>query len=257
MSGNKKLCKPSNKHKESKRIVPGADTVIVFIHGILGTPDHFTELTESVPAGYSYVNILLPGHGASVDDFIKSTMKQWKSYVSEVIDEMSFTHENIYIVAHSMGTLFALLEAARTPKVKGLFLLNVPLRPYLHPRLMLPLLLVAMGVKTPGNDYVNGIRAEYSLAPDRNILKYLFWIPNYIALFNEIVRIRPLIRTITIPVYVLQSRKDELVLRSAYSDLNAPKMKKGWLKYSGHFFYDRRDQNKVKHYFTEWMNEKE
>ena len=30
-------------HAEYKRMVPGADTAVLFVHGILGTPNHFRE----------------------------------------------------------------------------------------------------------------------------------------------------------------------------------------------------------------------
>ena len=71
-------------HKEYVRIVPGADTAVLFIHGIVGTPNHFTDLislVELVPEDWSVCNLLLDGHGGNADDFAATSMKKWKNQV--------------------------------------------------------------------------------------------------------------------------------------------------------------------------------
>ena len=53
------------KHEEMIRIVPGASTAVLFLHGIVGTPNHFVggvPITEWVPEDWSLHNLLLPGH---------------------------------------------------------------------------------------------------------------------------------------------------------------------------------------------------
>ena len=52
-----------------------ADTAILMIHGILGTPDHFKPLLHLVPAEWSVYNILLDGHGKTVSHFANSSME--------------------------------------------------------------------------------------------------------------------------------------------------------------------------------------
>ena len=62
-------------------------------------------------------------------------MKKWEAQVASVVDELSLTHEKIYIVAHSLGTLFAIDQAIKNKKVCKLFLLAVPLRLSIKPKM--------------------------------------------------------------------------------------------------------------------------
>ena len=112
----------------SIRKIPGSNTAILCIHGILGTPDHFSELIKRVPDEWSIYNILLDGHGKNVKDFAITSMRKWENQVDELLKELSGEYENIMIVGHSMGTLLAIDSALKYPKVKMLFLLALPLR---------------------------------------------------------------------------------------------------------------------------------
>ena len=114
-------------HKEYVRIRDNATTAILFIHGIVGTPNHFNEFVSLVPESFSVYNLLLDGHGKEVKDFSKTSMKKWETQVTSAVEELSLTHEKIYIVAHSLGTLLAMEQANRSKKVCRLFLLAVPL----------------------------------------------------------------------------------------------------------------------------------
>lgn len=109
------------KHTEYIREAPDSKTAVLFIHGILGTPHHFHRLVEVVPEEWSVYNILLEGHGKTVDDFAGATMEQWKRQVHRLIIRLNRKYDNIIITAHSMGTLFAVEEAVKNPKVKSLF----------------------------------------------------------------------------------------------------------------------------------------
>ena len=86
-------------HKENKRIIKGASSAVLFIHGIIGTPNHFDRFIPLIPGDVSVHNILLDGHGNSVTDFSHTSMKKWESQVTDAVAELSKTHEKIYIVA--------------------------------------------------------------------------------------------------------------------------------------------------------------
>jgi esterase/lipase len=105
-------------HQEYVRKVPCADTAVLFIHGIVGTPNHFTDLislVELVPESWSVHNVLLDGHGGNADDFADTSMEKWKNQVHAAFDSLARTHRRVVIVAHSMGTLFALQLALEFP----------------------------------------------------------------------------------------------------------------------------------------------
>ena len=68
-------------HRTYARIVPGAGTAVLMVHGIVGTPRHFDWLIPEFDETWSVYNILLDGHGGSVDDFAETSMKKWKEQV--------------------------------------------------------------------------------------------------------------------------------------------------------------------------------
>ena len=110
-------------HKEYLKINPTASIAILFIHGIVGTPNHFNPFIPLVPSTVSVYNLLLDGHGKAVKDFSSTSMKKWEEQVERAVIQLSETHKKIYIVAHSMGSLLAIEQALRNSKVSKLFLL--------------------------------------------------------------------------------------------------------------------------------------
>ena len=50
-------------HQEYVRKVPGADTAVLFIHGIVGTPNHFTDLISlnfSIGLQQQFIHVFTP-----------------------------------------------------------------------------------------------------------------------------------------------------------------------------------------------------
>ena len=123
-------------HSPVEIINKNANTALLFVHGIVGTPRHFDDFVNIAPKDVSILNILLDGHGKGVKEFSKTCMKKWEAQVDNAINTLALTHDNIYIVAHSMGTLFALNQAKTNKKIKGLFLLSVPLKLKIKPPIM-------------------------------------------------------------------------------------------------------------------------
>ena len=64
-------------HRAYIRIVEDSDTAVLMIHGIAGSPAHFRDLIPVIPADWSVYNILLDGHGGTVSDFSRTSMKKW------------------------------------------------------------------------------------------------------------------------------------------------------------------------------------
>ncbi len=110
-------------HKEYKRIIAGASSAVLFIHGIVGTPNHFDHFIPLVPEDVSTHNMLLDGHGKGVTDFSHASMKKWESQVAEAVEKLAETHERIYIVAHSMGSLSLSIGQMSATRCVGYFFL--------------------------------------------------------------------------------------------------------------------------------------
>ena len=208
----------SGLHEEYVREVENSKSAVVFIHGILSTPRFFEKLTAVVPNEYSIYNIMLDGHGGGVKDFSDTSMKIWKHQVKTLINYLSKKYENIIMVGHSMGTLFSIQNAvARPDKIKGLFLLCSPLKVLVHPRSAKYSLRIVLE-KPENNDPVEAsARHWYSIGPERNLLKYIPWVPKFTSLLYEIRKTRKLAPSITVPTYVFHAKYDSLVSGKAVS----------------------------------------
>ena len=243
-------------HKPFVREIAGSDTVILFIHGILGTPDHFRDLVPLVPASWSIHNILLDGHGKTVDDFSKTSMEKWKRQVGDTMKDLSERYENILITAHSMGTLFALSESIKYEgKVKGLFLLAVPLKLFLKPSAPVNSMKVILNRVSEDDPAAVAARDAYSLIPSKKLWVYGRWIPRYFELFKEIRATRSRLSLVQVPCYVFQSEKDEMVSMGALKYLKTnPGFEITVLRRSRHFFYNDDDYTYLLECFQSFLN---
>lgn len=224
------------------RVQPGAKNAALFVHGIVGTPMHFQELVPLIPEDWSVYNILLDGHGGQVEDFAHTSMKKWQAQVTKQLDEILQTHDHVLIIAHSMGTLFAIDEAIRLPdKVMGLFLLAVPLSPRVLPSAAFISVKIALGhakPNTPAGDMLQDCGVH--LSP--KLWKYLAWLPRFWELILKAHSTRKKLVRITVPCCAFQSKKDELVSGKAFRLLQAqPHIEVTVLPDSGHFCYKSKD----------------
>lgn len=229
--------------KEYVRIVDGSDTAVLMIHGIVGTPAHFKELLPLIPEEWSVCNLLLDGHGKGVREFGATSMAKWKAQVSARLEELLADHQRVLIVAHSMGTLFALRAAIDDPeRIAGLFLLNVPMRVHLPPRTILAALKNAFGLVRPGDKTAMAMKNDCSVRLNPYLWQYLSWIPRYVELLHEIGAVRKLLPQLSVPALAFHSRKDELVSNRAIKDLRGhPYIAVSVLPESGHFGYEEQD----------------
>lgn len=219
-------------------------TEILFIHGILGKPDYFDFLRSCIPAeGFHCEDILLEGHCDTPQAFGHASMNRWRGQVSEAVDRLRDTGSHIVIVAHSMGTLFAIDNAVRD-KVDALFLLNPPLSIKLTWRMLVTSFNVMRG--KIDNPRTAAAKASYSISDDSNPLHYIRWIPRYLELFAEIRRIRTIACQLKCPVRVYLSGLDEMVSsRSARWLPSRSEVSVTILPESGHYYYLKDDSTRI------------
>jgi len=234
-------------HSEYIRIVEGSPVAVLMVHGIVGSPCHFDDLVPLVPENWTLCNIVLDGHGGSARDFGNTSMEKWKRQVSSWVDRLLACHEKLLIVAHSMGTLLAIREAVRNPeRIAGLFLLAVPLRPWVTLRAWAASIKLGLGLDYSRDATAMAMRADSSVALQPGLLRYLCWVPRFVELLREIRLTRKLLPQLTVPTLALQSERDELVSRQACRDLAAndcitviP------MPNSGHFGYEGEDRERI------------
>ena len=225
-------------HKEYKRINPCARAAVLFVHGIVGTPNHFADFVSLVPENVSVYNVLLDGHGGSVRDFSHTSMQKWERQVRDAVDELTLSHTEVYIVAHSMGTLFAIDRAIENEAVKGLFLLAVPLVISPKPRMVANLCKVYFDKIKPDDVVALAAKRCYGIAQDKNPFHYVGWLPRYLELFAKAKETRRKIQLLQTPCVIHQSSKDELVSHKSAQRLSKnEKISVVELKDSGHYYY--------------------
>lgn len=243
-------------HKEIIRAVLGSKYAVLMLHGILGTPDHFQEFVPLVPEDWSLHALLLEGHGGKVEDFSHSSMKRWKAQVFARLETLLASHEQVVIVAHSMGTLFAIQASLRYPgRIPALFLLGSPLRVFVVPKTAVDSVKMSVfGTVDPNDRSAVDMRRGCSVESDWRVWKYLGWIPRFLELFKEIWDTRKLLPQISVPTQVFQSKKDELVHPSSYKDfLGYGSITCTLLPDSGHFGYGDDDLALLKTRFQEMI----
>ena len=247
-------------HREYVRLVPGAKTAVLFLHGIVGTPRHFDSrlpLVHLVPEEWSVYSLLLPGHGGTVEDFSASTMQHWKSYVWQTFDALSRTHHQVILAGHSMGTLFALqLAIERGEKVPFLFLLASPICPQVSFAAVSHSLGLIFSRQQGKHEIQDAMAESGSVTLTKKFWKYLPWIPNMLALLAEARKTRKMLTQLQTKTVVFQSRKDELVARRSAKYLRrCPCVQLAVLEQSTHFYYTESDIRTVQQAFADACKE--
>lgn len=244
-----------DKHKE-EIYINNSDTIVIFIHGIVESPNQFKIMNKiAKEKGYSYFNMLLPGHGKTPKEFGKKGYKDWVLYVNEKIDEFRNSFEKIIIVGHSMGCLLAINSYLyNKDKIEKFFFLAIPFNIALKFNIMLESLILFF--KLEKFFKFKGISVKNISMQVPNFLEFVLWIPRYLELFYLSNKIKCRIKDINIPTFYIQSLKDGLVsiksVKILKKNLNA-KSKILILKYSGHSIYSKKDRNIIFNEFNKFI----
>ena len=229
-------------HKEYKRIVPEAETAVLFIHGIAGTPNHFKDFLPLVPKEFSVYNLLLDGHGGKTEDFSKTSMKKWENQVDFTVSDLLKTHEKIIIVAHSLGTLLAIEQAVKERRIEKLFLLAVPIKLFVKPVALFSAFRIYLGKVPESNEKLVAMKNCCGIEHSKNLLKYLGWIPRFLELFGKIGETRKIIGNLKTDCMIFQSLGDELVSKKSIKYLEEKTSASiNVLEKSGHYYYEKND----------------
>lgn len=199
-----------NRHKPYLRARKDADTAILLVHGIYGSPVQFEQLAQKLYRhGYTVMAILLPGHGSSVKDFSRAKAKDWHGEVSRAAKTLKKSYKNIYMIGHSMGGLLIINEALKSG-VKGVVLMSVPMKVKISLGTVRMSLKILWGNPDKDNDYLRSYRNAYSIQKGP-IWHYILCFPRMINLLQLIRNTRKSLCKVAFPVLVIQSRQDETV----------------------------------------------
>lgn len=226
------------------RHCPQSHEAILFIHGILEGHRQFRGLAKiAYKQGYSTERFLLPGHGSSSQAFAKTDYRAWVHAVTKKIDEMLEQYDDLIIVGHSMGALFAICEGtARKRGIKALILLDPPLQIHLKYRVIEGAIKIRLGKVRREEGYTLAEYHAMSVGP----LEYgsiVGWVRRYSELLSIIHYTKKQIPKLHLPLLVCLAEKDEFVsLKSRKYFYNYKgSLKIIYLKDSGHFCYHHTD----------------
>lgn len=214
----------------------GADTVVLCVHGIQGSPGQFDWLAKSIPNQIDYLCILLPGHGETTKEFSAVGWREWLDYVVGVYKDLSSRYSRIIYVGHSMGCLLGILAATEMVTWDSMLLLACPLE--LRPTIRyFSNNLKSLGKPDFSDPFVcaawsaNSVRANSAFS-------YLCCLKPYLGLLRLIHMTKATLNKINVPMTVLHSENDEIVsAKSLQLFSNCTSATIGILPGSGHFYY--------------------
>lgn len=242
-------------HTPKERLVPDATTVVVFIHGICGTPRHFDILLPLLPDNVSYSTLLLQGHGAGAKDFGQSSMAQWQRQVDEAILRLGKDHRQVLLVGHSLGSLLAIHACNRISEVTALFCMAVPLRLRFSATMAKRCWQMFRGTLDITEAQNLASINCCGITISRNPAHYFGWLPRFLELFSKIISVRKILPTVQIPCTCLQSGQDELVSRHTEKILEqVSSIHTICLETAGHYYYPPKAFAAAQQVFQKWLS---
>ena len=213
----------------------GADTLVLFAHGIQGSPNQFTALAAALPENIDYLCLLLPGHGNSVREFRHSSAHQWRAYFDKTCREMHARYRRVVFVGHSMGCLLGILaETEHAAHFSEMLLLACPLRIRITRRYLLNNWRSAAGTASAETAMFRAANSVHARHP----IEYLSCIRPYLGLLRLIRTARRCLPNLDCPVTVVHSDDDEIVSSKMLALFpSSERITKLIVPESGHFIY--------------------
>lgn len=208
---------------------------IIFLHGGGGgTCADLKEIAEDLnKMGNLTVSVpLLPGYGTTPEDLRKSKIKEWKNAIKNEIVKMKDRCKYIFIGGHSMGGVLALIFAATTNDLSGLFTISAPIGIKSFASKLAPLFNIFLKYHQTDwqqfKEETNGKWVGYKKIP-LNIVNKIN------KLISEMKRLLP---NIKIPALIMQGKKDSVIKRSSLyyilDQISSEKKQGVWLENNDH-----------------------
>jgi carboxylesterase len=115
-----------------RSVAPPRRPAVLLLHGLTGMPSEMRPIARHLTSlGYAVETPLLPGHGGSHRDLLRTTWHEWLGGAQETLRRVGRRGEPVVVAGLSMGALLAVLLAAEAESaawVGGIVLLSTTLR---------------------------------------------------------------------------------------------------------------------------------
>lgn len=187
------------------------DTVVLMIHGFTGSPSEFRRLGYYLnDQGYTVKAILLPGHGTTPEDMLRTGFSDWWRCVKEEFELLRLAgYQRVIPIGHSMGGLLS-LKLAMEEQVPGVVSLATPI--HLGSRKPMFAFLLQFFVKYVSKRRPAGYEevVSESLAYDRTPVACV------VHLRKLLFHVKGKLHMVKVPLFIAQGELDRLSLpRSA------------------------------------------
>ena len=248
------------------RVKSGAETIdlqegnshgILLLHGFGDTPQTLSLLAHHLNrAGYDVKAPLLPGHGRSVEAFVKSERRDWLACARDELSKMRAAHRRISVGGLSMGGSLAAILAAEAKDMSALVLIA----PYLDMPSSHKIASALHWLWGP----LAGVRKSNSprsiLNPEERAKNLGYGVYSG-ALIYELWRLgvqaRRALPSITTPTLVLQSKADPRIrpetAERAFAALGSKEKRLVWAEGGGHIITVDYGREEVFAEVTRWI----
>ena len=187
-----------------------AETGVIFVHGIQGSPRQFDFLVNKMPPQVICRSILLPGHGATLAEFKASGMEQWLSAVLRESEEMRSRCSRLIYVGHSMGCLLGLMAEREKKLFSEMFFLCCPFYVRVTLRYLRNGICAMNRQAQPEDEFAESFMRANSVPP-RGALASLYCVHPYMELFKIMRRVKAEKMRPSCPARFFFSSRDEIV----------------------------------------------
>jgi len=207
-------------------ILPGAEPFsaaggpngVLVLHGFTGSPQSMRGLAQAfAAAGFAVELPLLPGHGTSLDEMLKTGWPDWSGTAEAAYRDLAGRCDKVVVSGLSMGGTLAVWLAMHHPEIAGLALVNpaveAPAESFID---------VMRGVLDSGSEIMPAIGNDVA-DPDSTELAYDGMpIRPLLSMMDAVAELDRLDR-ISCPVLLMTSPQDHVVPPSS-SDLLAERV---------------------------------
>ena len=103
----------------------GGPVGALVLHGFTGNPQSVRPLAEAfAAAGYTVELPLLPGHGTTVEDMLRTGWADWSRWVEAAYLDLAARCDKVVVAGLSMGGTLTLWLASKHPEIAGIIPIN-------------------------------------------------------------------------------------------------------------------------------------